>query len=118
MKIGYSNIIKHEQVLKEYFLKHVDLTKIVLYTPSVNSPLITFNVFNDKHQIIDGQDIEYYLDKKGIFCRSSLSCAKLACYPQKKPTSESAITPLRLAAKTKNTIRSKMLKTPLLSKTI
>ena len=81
MKIGYHNIAKHEQKLKEYFLKHVDLSKIILYTPSVNSPLITFNMYNEKHQIIDGQDIEYYLGKKGIFCRSSLSCAKLACYP-------------------------------------
>ena len=80
-KIGYRNIIKHEKELKEYFLKHVNLSKIILYTPSVNSPLITFNMYNSKHQIIDGQDIEYYLGKKGIFCRSSLSCAKLACYP-------------------------------------
>lgn len=81
MKIGYHNIAKHEQKLKEYFLKHVNLSKIILYTPDVHSPLITFNMYNDKHQIIDGQDIEYYLGKKGIFCRSSLSCAKLACYP-------------------------------------
>ena len=81
MKIGYQNIARHEKSLKEYFLKHVDLSKIILYTPSADSPLITFNIYDDKHQIIDGQDIEYYLGKKGIFCRSSLSCAKLACYP-------------------------------------
>ncbi|MBR4486591.1 aminotransferase class V-fold PLP-dependent enzyme [bacterium] len=83
MKLGYEEIRRREAVLKQHFLDHINHDKIELYTPSVNSPMITFNMLNNQKQIIDAQDIEYYLNQHNILARSSLSCAKLAKYPLK-----------------------------------
>ena len=61
MKLGYEEIRRREAALKQHFLDHINHDKIELYTPSVNSPIITFNMLNNQKQIIDAQDIEYYL---------------------------------------------------------
>lgn len=78
MKIGYEKINEREKMLKKYFLDNVDLKKIKIYNPNIDSPLITFNVYDKNKRIIDAQDIEFYLGMNGILSRSSLSCAKLA----------------------------------------
>ena len=83
MKLGYEEIRRREALLKQYFLDHINHERIELYTPSINSPMITFNMLNNEKQIIDAQDIEYYLNQHNILARSSLSCAKLAKYPLK-----------------------------------
>ncbi len=83
LKIGYKAIAQKEQKLKTYFLKHINTKRIKLFTPSVESPLITFNMYDDENNIIDGQDIEFYLEQNKILGRSSLSCAKLARVPLK-----------------------------------
>ena len=83
MKLGYEEIRRREALLKQYFLDHINRERIELYTPSINSPMITFNMLNNEKQIIDAQDIEYYLNQHNILARSSLSCAKLAKYPLK-----------------------------------
>ena len=83
IKLGYEEIRRRETLLKQYFLDHINRERIELYTPSINSPMITFNMLNNEKQIIDAQDIEYYLNQHNILARSSLSCAKLAKYPLK-----------------------------------
>lgn len=81
LKISYKKMMEREHLLKKYFLENVDMSKIKLYTPSIDSPLITFNIYDKNGKFIDGQDIEFYLGQKGILSRSTLSCAKLARYP-------------------------------------
>lgn len=83
MNLGYEEIRRREAILKKYFLDNIDLKKIQLYTPSIHSPMITFNMLNHQNQLVDAQDIEYYLNQHNILARSSLSCAKLAKYPLK-----------------------------------
>ncbi|MBO6094637.1 aminotransferase class V-fold PLP-dependent enzyme [bacterium] len=83
MNLGYEEIRRREAILKKYFLDNIDLTKIQLYTPSIHSPMITFNILNHQNQLVDAQDIEYYLNQHNILARSSLSCAKLAKHPLK-----------------------------------
>ena len=83
MNLGNEEIRRREMILKQYFLENIDLKKIQLYTPSIHSPMITFNMLNHQNQLVDAQDIEYYLNQHNILARSSLSCAKLAKYPLK-----------------------------------
>ena len=83
MNLKNEEIRRREAILKQYFLENIDLKKIQLYTPSIHSPMITFNMLNHQNQLVDAQDIEYYLNQHNILARSSLSCAKLAKYPLK-----------------------------------
>lgn len=83
MNLGNEEIRRREAILKQYFLENIDLKKIQLYTPSIHSPMITFNMLNHQNELVDAQDIEYYLNQHNILARSSLSCAKLAKYPLK-----------------------------------
>ena len=79
MKIGSEEIIKREVLLKKYFLKNMPKRDdFILYNPSENSPLITFNFKDKKNKLIASKKVEEYLQKHNILVRSGLACAKLA----------------------------------------
>ena len=81
MNIGSEEIIKREVLLKKYFLQNMPKRDdFILYNPSENTPLITFNFKDKENKIIESKKVEEFLQKYNILVRSGLSCAKLATH--------------------------------------
>lgn len=71
--IGYHNIKKHENEIREYLKNNFyNLPNIEVYNKNSNSATIIFN-----YKGIFPQDLASYLGTKNIILRSGLSCAKL-----------------------------------------
>ena len=72
MEIGMDNISAHDLELKQYAVERLKGSNIIIYNPTSESGILTFNV-----QDIFSQDEATYLNYKGIAIRSGQHCDKL-----------------------------------------
>jgi len=72
-EIGIENIERHGRELKRYAIEKLStLNNIDIYNPSIEAPIIAFNVKN-----VFSQDTAIYLNKHKICVRAGNHCAKL-----------------------------------------
>ena len=73
MSIGMENIQEYEYTLRNYLVEKLQqLDNIILYNPTAQTGIVTFNVKD-----VFPQDVASYLSHKGIAVRSGLHCAKI-----------------------------------------
>ena len=72
-EVGMENVMKHEEMLKQYFIDSTkDMDNLIIYNKNSKTGIITFNLRG-----VFAQDEATLLNSKGIACRSGQHCAKI-----------------------------------------
>ena len=72
-ELGYDNILKHEQELREYTINEMKkIDGVIIYNPTVETGIITFNI-----EGVHPHDAVTYFDGDNICMRAGHHCAQL-----------------------------------------